>query len=140
MGVISGMLGRHVRTVKFAIAAGINTAFGLTIYPLLLWTFDDLRRHYMVALAIAQVTSLIFAFFVYKIGVFRTRANLINEFSKFSSFYLINYAANWIILPLLVEIGGISPIISQFGFAFVLMTGSWFWHSNITFSAKRDRP
>ncbi|MDB5701572.1 MAG: GtrA family protein [Sphingomonadales bacterium] len=139
VGGLSVVLDRHIRTVRFAIAAGVNTAFGLTIYPLLLWTFSDLRHHYMVGLAIAQVTSLIFAFFVYKIGVFRTRANLLNEFSKFSSFYLINYAANWVALPLLVEIGGISPIISQFGFALILMAGSWFWHSKITFSIKRDR-
>ncbi|WP_448536897.1 GtrA family protein [Sphingobium yanoikuyae] len=121
------------RPLRFLIAGGINTGFGLAFYPLLLWSIPALRTHYMVALLIAQVVCLCFAFMTYKIGVFRTRGNLLRELVAFSGYYLFNYALNWAALPLLVEAGGLSPIFAQLGFSLLLITGSWFWHSKVTF-------
>ena len=124
---------RAGRPLRFILAGAANTAFGLAIYPLLLWSVPAFHTHYLIALGVAQAVSLCFAFATYKIGVFRTRGNLAREFGTFSSFYLINYAANWAALPLLVELGGIPPIIAQLGFTAVLILGSWFWHSRVTF-------
>jgi putative flippase GtrA len=121
------------RPLRFMIAGAANTAFGLAIYPLLLWSVPELHTHYLIALGIAQAISLCFAFATYKIGVFRTRGNMAREFGTFSSFYLFNYAANWAALPLLVELGGINPIVAQLGFTALLILGSWFWHSRVTF-------
>ena len=126
------------RPLRFAAAGAANTIVGLGIYPLLLWTVPALRTHYLIALGISQAVSLCFAFTTYKLGVFRTRGNIAREFGAFASFYLINYAANWIALPLLVEFAGVSPIIAQFGFAIIVILGSWFWHSRITFRAERN--
>ncbi|WP_426266911.1 GtrA family protein [Sphingomonas sp. LHG3443-2] len=127
------------RPLRYVIAAGLNTAFGLAIYPLLLWSSEWLHQHYMVALVIAQATSLLFAFTTYRLGVFQTRGDTARQFGLFSSFYLFNYAANWAALPLLVEVGGIHPIIAQLGFALVLMIGSYFWHSRVTFKARGSK-
>ena len=121
------------RPVRYLMAGGLNTLVGLSAYPLLLWISPWFHEHYLVALAIVQVLCLIFAFSTYKFGVFRTRTNIVNEFWKFSSYYLLNYAANWLALPLLVEVGKIPPIYAQFGFALCVIVGSYFWHSNITF-------
>ncbi|MGV3480174.1 MAG: GtrA family protein [Sphingobium sp.] len=121
------------RPLRFVIAGAANTAFGLAIYPLLLWSVPTLHTHYMIALGIAQAVSLCFAFATYKLGVFRTRGNVAREFGTFSGFYLINYAANWLALPLLVEAGGLPPIIAQLGFTLILIVGSYFWHSRVTF-------
>jgi putative flippase GtrA len=132
---VAAIFARNETQIRFLIAAGINTAFGLSIYPILLLSFAILNRHYLWALAIAQALSLLFAFAVYKIAVFRTQAGIVGEFGKFASFYLINYAANWIALPLLVEGAGIPPILAQIAFSLVLMLGSWFWHSRITFKS-----
>ena len=128
------------RPLRFAIAGAANTAFGLSIYPLLLWSVPALHARYMLALGIAQAVSLCFAFATYKLGVFRTSGNVAREFGTFSSFYLFNYAANWISLPLLVEIGGIPPVLAQLGFTVVLIVGSYFWHSHVTFRPARRRP
>ena len=106
---------------------------GLAFYPLLLWSVPILHTHYMIALGISQAICLCFAFIIYKLGVFRTRGNLAREFAKFASFYLINYALNWLALPLLVEAGGVPPIIAQVGFSLLVMVGSYFWHSRLTF-------
>jgi len=126
------------RPVRYLMAGGINTLVGLSAYPLLLWLSPWFHEHYLVALAIVQVFCLIFAFSTYKFGVFRTRTNIVNEFWKFSSYYLLNYAANWLALPLLVEVGKVPPIYAQFGFALCVIVGSYFWHSNITFKPVAD--
>lgn len=125
------------RPLRFLVAGAANTAFGLAIYPALLWGVPAFETHYLVALAIAQATSLCFAFATYKLGVFRTRGNLAREFGAFSGFYLFNYAANWAALPLLVELAGIAPVIAQLGFTIVLIATSWLWHSRVTFRGAR---
>src|SRR5689334_5017382 len=96
MNVIAGSaLGTTRRPLRYLIAAGLNTAFGLAIYPVLLWSFPPLQRHYLVALLIAQAISLCFAYANYKIGVFQTRGQYAREITAFASFYIVNYAANW---------------------------------------------
>lgn len=125
--------------VRFALAGSINTLFGLGIYPLLLWASDTLHRHYMIGLVVAQALSLCFAFAVYKFTVFRTRYGSIGEFSRFLPFYLVNYAINWAVLPLLVKLARLDPIIAQFVFSIILMISSYFWHSRITFRTSKGR-
>jgi putative flippase GtrA len=127
------------RPLRFLMAGAANTAFGLAIYPALLWSVPAFRTHYLVALGIAQAVSLCFAFTTYKLGVFRTRGNILREFATFASFYLFNYAANWLALPLLVELGHIPPVIAQLGFTVALIAGSWFWHSRVTFRARAEQ-
>ncbi|WP_338240451.1 GtrA family protein [Aurantiacibacter hainanensis] len=127
------------RHYRFIAAGAINTGFGLGFYPLLVWSTDYLHRHYLLALGIAQVVCLAFAFAIYKFGVFRTRGRVGREFGAFSTFYLFNYAANWGALPVLVELGGISPVVAQTSFTLLLIAGSWFWHSRITFRGAEDK-
>jgi len=132
-GRLTALASRNGRPLRFAAAGVVNTLFGLSIYPLLLSLSPTLHRHYLIGLAIAQATSLCFAFGTYKWAVFRTHANVFREFGKFCSFYVINYAANWLALPLLVEGAGVPPVVGQFGFSLVVMIGSYFWHSRLTF-------
>lgn len=125
------------KPLRFLIAGAANTALGLSIYPLLLLWVPALQARYMMALGIAQAICLCFAFATYKLGVFRTRGtNILREFTTFSSFYLFNYAANWLALPVLVELGGIPPIYAQLGFTLILILGSWYWHNYVTFRSK----
>ncbi|MEO7240068.1 MAG: GtrA family protein [Sphingomicrobium sp.] len=121
------------RPLRYLMAAGANTVFGLALYPALLWLSPYLHRHYLVALAIAQVVSVCFAFLTYKFGVFQTRGSYAREFTAFASFYAVNYAANWAALPALVELAGLSPIIAQFFFSLLVIVGSYLWHSRVTF-------
>jgi putative flippase GtrA len=133
---MSALMG--ARPLRFAVAGAVNTAFGLAIYPLLLWSVPALHQRYMLALLAAQALSLCFAFATYKLGVFRTRGNLAREFGAFSSFYLVNYAANWVALPLLVEGARLPPVPAQLGFTVLVIVGSWFWHNRITFRHDGD--
>lgn len=121
------------RPLRFLIAGAANTAMGLSFYPLLLWAVPLFQAHYLIALGIAQVVCLCFAYMTYKLAVFRTRGNVAREFGAFSGFYLFIYAVNWAALPVLVEFGGIAPWISQLGFNLIVIAGSYVWHSRVTF-------
>lgn len=125
--------------LRFLAGGAVNTLFGLVIFPLLLWALPVLRTHYMAGLLIAQTTSLVFAFCVQKYAVFRAReGSLRAQFAKFSSFYLGIYAANWAVLPLLVEGFGWMPELVQVGFVIATIIGSWFWHRGITFRERGE--
>ncbi|MCB5425113.1 GtrA family protein [Altererythrobacter sp. CC-YST694] len=126
------------RPFRFLVAGGVNTALGLAFYPALVWLVPYFHEHYLQALGIAQVVCLLFAFFTYKLGVFRTQGNVVQEFVTFSSFYVINYAANWAVLPVLVELGGVRPDIAQIGFTAIVIFGSYFWHSRFSFRRRED--
>ena len=132
-----GMPSRR-RSLRFVIVGGINTLFGFAIYPALLLLMG--ASHYLPALAIAQVVSLVFAFTLHKLVVFRSRGRLMAEFLRFSSFYAGVYAVNWAVLPFLVEVGRVPPIAAQLGFAFIVLVGSYFWHSRLTFRPSPDQP
>lgn len=130
---LARLRGRAGRPLRFVIAGALNTVLGIGLYPSLVWSFDVFREHYLVALGICQAICLMFAFGVQKYAVFQSRGNMAAEFSKFASYYLANYAANWAILPLLVEAGGWDPVVAQLTFTLVVVVGSYFWHSRITF-------
>lgn len=124
---------RAGRPLRFLAAGAVNTAIGLLVYPALLWLFSPLREHYLVALAISQVFCVVMAYTIYRLTVFRSKGKIFGEFLRFASYYGAIYAVNWVALPLLVEIGGIDPLISQVAFTAAVTIGSYFWHSNVTF-------
>ena len=122
------------------VAGGMNTVFGLSIFPLIRWAVPFLHTHYQLALLVAQIISLCFAYGSYKLTVFRTgRAGMAREMGAFSGFYIIAAAVNWMALPLLVETLGLGPNIAQTGFSLLLMVSSYFWPSRLTFRPARDR-
>lgn len=123
------------RPMRYMLAGTVNTLVGFCAYPALLWTSDWFREHYLVALLVVQVFCVCFAFTTYKVGVFRSRGNLMRDFVRFTSYYAGIIAVNWVVLPLFVEVVGVDPVLTQTVFnAFVVVFG-YFWHSNITFKA-----
>ena len=122
----------------YLIAGGLNTLFGIASYPALLWLFPIFERYYLAALPVAQALAICFAYLSYKLIVFRTRGNAVQEFGLFSSFYLAIFIINLIALPLMVEGLGLTPALAQTGFAVVTVLSSYLWHSRITF--RRTRP
>lgn len=133
---IRARLHRGERPVRYLLAGAANTAFGLAFFPALVWFSPWLARNYMVALVFSQVVCVVFAFSTYKIGVFRTRTNLLRELAYFSSFYYAVFGANLIALPLLVQGLGLHPIPAQLGFGMITLIGSYFWHKAVTFRSE----
>lgn len=138
LALLDALRRKSGQPLRFVMAGAINTAVGIAFYPALLLLFASLRTHYLIALGIAQVSCVLFAYVIYKLTVFRTHGSYLRELPRFVSFYAINYAINWIALPLLVEIGGADPMIAQLGFTVAMVIGSYFWHSRITFKAHEE--
>ena len=119
--------------LRFLAAGALNTTFGLAIFPILMWRLGDVPRGYLIALVISHPTSIVFAYLTNKYLAFRTRGSFVSEFMKFSSFYLLNFAANLAVLPICVEVLHLPAIPCQLGFAGIVILTSYFWHSRITF-------
>ena len=132
---IAGATGRPVR---YVLAGALNTVVGFSAYPSLLWFSGWFREHYLVALLIVQVFCVCFAFTTYKVGVFKSRNNILRDFLRFTSYYATIFGLNWIILPFFVEVVGINPIITQTVFNVFVVIFGYFWHSNITFASEKE--
>jgi putative flippase GtrA len=129
----SGLVGLDVKKGRFLAIGGVNTVFGIGIYPVFLWLFRDVAYGYLVALGAAQATSLVFAYVTHKFFVFQTTGNIWREFARFSTFYLTGYAINWVALPILVEFFLLDALFAQIGFTIVMIVLSYFWHNYVTF-------
>ncbi len=130
------LLVEHETKIRFLFAGGLNTVFGLAIFPALIWTIGD-KAHYMVSLVIAQILSITFAYTTNKFLVFRTKGNVLREFGRFISYHAISF---WVILgafPLLVEIGKIPPIYAQAVLILGTIATSYLWHSRISFRLRK---
>lgn len=136
-GWISRLAGRPVR---YVLAGVLNTLVGFAAYPGLLWASGWFRHHYLLALLVVQILCVLFAFTTYKVGVFRSRGNLIGDFIRFTSYYATIFAVNWVTLPFFVEVVGINPIITQTVFNLFVVVFGYFWHSNITFKSEIGMP
>lgn len=87
----------------------------------------------MVALPISYIVSISFSYLTNKFLVFRSRSRSLAEFLRFSSFYLIYFAINAVLLPLGVELLHISPVLTQTMMVFAIATSSYLWHTIVTF-------
>ena len=65
--------------------------------------------------------------------VFRTKGNYIKELIKFSSFYMVFFAVNIILVPVLFEGFEFHPVVSQVFVSIGVIISSFYWHQNVTF-------
>jgi len=123
--------------IRFLFVGGLNTLFGLALYPLLYFFLQNYKIHYLIIFIYTQVISISFSYITNKFLVFRTQKNYFAEFLKFSAFYMIFFIINLIFLPTVVELFHINPVIGQTIFSFLIIISSYFWHSQITFSSNK---
>ncbi len=123
----------NYQKLRFLVSGGINVIVGLAVFPALVWASPFLEANYIIALCVAQVICVVFAYLNYKTLVFRTRGNYLAEFVKFTSFYATSFGINLVVLPVLVEVLGVPIVPAQVGFMLVMVVASYFWHARVTF-------
>jgi putative flippase GtrA len=140
MGIWTGAIGFAKRAfdiggvrLRFLIVGGINTCFGLSIYPVLMLALRPWHVSYMATLVLSYPIGILFSYTTNKLITFRTKKNYASEIWKFSSFYIVNFLANLAVLPICVEWFHFPPIPVQISFAFIVIALSYLWHSRITF-------
>lgn len=132
--MIKNFYNKNKLKTKFLVAGGINTLFGLGLFPLVYILFKSYNFHYLIILCISQSICIIFSYMTNKFFVFQTKGNYLNEFFKFSSFYVIYFLLNLFTLPIMVELLKMGPILSQALFSILIIVSSFFWHSKLSFS------
>jgi putative flippase GtrA len=129
-------LTRHERPFRFLVAGAVNTGVGIALFPLLAWSNDWLHDHYMVTLLLSQLLCIALAFVTYKVALSGDRTTA-RQVGVFGSFYVVQYCANLAALPFLVEVVRLNPVAAQLAFIVALVTGSYLWHSRLTFPHQR---
>jgi putative flippase GtrA len=127
--------GGHALKIRFVLVGALNTAVGLGIYPVLMWALAPAHVSYMVPMVMSHPIGIAFSYTTNKLITFRTRRNILAEFSKFGTFYLLLFLANLALLPMCVEWLRLQPVPSQIAIALLGITMSYFWHSRITFKS-----
>jgi putative flippase GtrA len=128
---------KHQIKIRFLFVGGINTFFGLALYPVLYYFLQSYQIHYLLILILTQIISIFFSFITNKFLVFKTQKNFFSEFLKFSTFYVLYFIINVIFLPIAVELLHFNPVVAQTSFAFLIILSSYFWHNQITFFKKK---
>jgi putative flippase GtrA len=88
---------------------------------------------YMWALVLSHCTSVLFAFATHRSFVFRVTGNLVVDLWRFESVYLTALGINALLLPLLVEAGGLPVLLAQATITALNVTLSWLGHSRFSF-------
>jgi len=129
---------RRLTKVRFLLVSALNTAMGLTTFPILYFLATPLKIHYLIILTINQALCVTIAFFNHKRLVFRTFGNYVHEYGTFIAYHFFVFLVNLVTLPVLVESAGMNPIWAQMLFAVLVIVSSYFWLSHVTFRIKQD--
>lgn len=98
--------------VRFLVVGAYNTLFGYAAFAVL-YTWLHETMHYLAIAVIGQVIAVINAFFAHRILVFRARGNLLADFVRFNITTLGSTAIGLAGLAVLVDLGGVHPLLAQ---------------------------
>lgn len=118
--------------VRFILVGVVNTAFGYSVFALLVVTASA-WLHYLVVLLIAHVLGVLEAFVLHRWLTFRVRGRVLGDLLRFWSVYLVALAANIVLLPLLVEVGGVPVLLAQLLVLLLTALGSYVGHRSFSF-------
>lgn len=118
--------------IRYLLAGGWNTAFGLLLWYLLLWLFYP-AVHYTVIQVVYTVLAVTMAFAAYKWFVFRTRGNLLREYVKVWGVYGVASLLGLAAFPVCVEVLKIPVFAVPVLITAVTVLVSFFGHKHFSF-------
>lgn len=129
-----GLLARQ--KVRYLIAGGWNTLFGVGTSFLLYWLLHQ-RIHYMVILIIGNIIAVTMAYVSYKLFVFRTRGNILVEYLRFYMVYGVGIVVGLVASPFCIEVLGMNFYVSQLLILIVTVASSFIAHKRFSFKTSR---
>ena len=125
---------------KFVLVGIWNTIFGYGVFclfdTLFAWLLSSRSAAYMCAMVLAQILSVINAYIFHKYITFKSKAKgkaIIAEFLRFSTTYVVTFCLSLVLLPVLVEIGHITPKIAAAIIILICTIISYLGHSRFSF-------
>lgn len=140
MGEGSAGMPEAERGVRFLLVGLWNTVFGYAAFVGAWWLLGPRGVHYLVVTVISFLISVTHNHLVYGRLVFPDRERGLASWVRFVSFYLGSLAFGLVALPLLVELGGLDPVVAQAVLVILSATAAYFGHRGWTFKALRRDP
>jgi putative flippase GtrA len=122
--------------LAFVMVGVVNTLIGYFFFIGFELTVGP-HTGYVVVLLLAHVASVLCAFALYRRLVFRVRGHVLRDLARFEVVYLTALATNLVLLPVLVEWGGLRVIAAQ---SFIVLIGaviSFVGHKHFSFRRPR---
>ena len=120
--------------VRFLVVGGINTVVGYLAFAALQLSVGHVIG-YLGSLYGSYVLAVSLAFVLHRRFTFRVQGtgNRLVDFARFASVYVVSLAANTVVLPVLVELGGLHPLVAQAISVVVTTIISYFGHKYFSF-------
>ena len=127
--------------VRFLIVGGFNTLFGYALFILFERTIGQLIDGWLgdlVSLYAAYAVATVVAFVLHRHFTYRVSGtgNVIIDYLRFVSVYLVALAINTVALPLLVEFAHLEAIVAQGLIVVITTLVSYFGHKLFSFRRK----
>lgn len=129
-------LNAHRDKINYLFVGVWNTIFGYCFFALLYILFSA-KIHYLILFIISNIFSITNAYVGYKLFVFKTKGNIIREYSRFYLIYGFSIIINIICLPLLVEVLRINPLAAQAIILIFNVIISFTGHKHFTFGGQK---
>lgn len=125
--------------VRFLLVGGTNTVVGYGLFAVLELAIGR-QVGYLVSLYISYALAVALAFVLHRRFTFRVTGSgsLVVDFLRFASVYVVTLAINTVALPLLVEVGGLTPLVAQAIVVVVTTVISYFGHKLFSFRRKQS--
>lgn len=123
---------------RYALVGVFNTAFGYGIFAGLELLAGG-ALPYLVVLLVSHVIGVLQAFVLHRTVTFRVRGQILVDLARFESVYLVALAVNIVLLPLLVEVGGVPVLLAQPVCLLAVALGTYVGHKHFSFR-RADAP
>lgn len=121
--------------VAFLVVGALNVGIGLSWFVGLHLLLGE-RLGYMGTLGLAYAAAILCAFWLHRRFVFRVRGQVLVDLTRFTLVQLVSLGINALVLPLLVEMGGLPVVPAQMTALVVVVVFSYFAH--LLFSFRRS--
>jgi len=122
----------NAEKIRFFIVGGFNTIIGLGAFAVFQFLSNG-ALHEVVVLLLAHLVASSIAFVLHRRVVFRVSGQIVVDYVRFQSIYVIPLSINAIVLPLLVRVGGVNVYLAQLLFTVVSVCISYIGHKYFSF-------
>jgi putative flippase GtrA len=127
--------------VRFLLVGGFNTLFGYLLFIIFELSLGDLVGGWvgdLVSLFASYAIATVVAFVLHRHFTYRVTGsgNVLVDYLRFVSVYLVSLAINAVVLPLLVEFAHLEAILAQGLIVVITTLVSYFGHKFFSFRRK----
>ncbi|MDD5169559.1 MAG: GtrA family protein [Syntrophales bacterium] len=134
---------QHQTKIRFLIVGVWNTIFGYGAFIILNEVFNlflsPRYMAYMAANVFGSVLGITNAFFFHKHFTFKSRENgwdALREYFRFAGTYLFSFLIGLILLPVFVELLGMTPPVAAAALLLICTVFSYLGHSRFSFRSR----